>query len=87
MSSVESKFAQTTMLTFENPITFPAVQPFMDYVRASLTEDRKLWTSMFGSKEEYERLIGSIERVASEWFKRDGTLVMTKVVGGILATR
>jgi ubiquinone/menaquinone biosynthesis C-methylase UbiE len=85
--TIESKFARTTMLTFENPITFPSVQPFIEYVRASLSEDRKLWTSMFSGKEDYERLISSIERVANEWFKRDGKLVMTKVVGGILATK
>jgi ubiquinone/menaquinone biosynthesis C-methylase UbiE len=85
--AIESKFSHTTMLTFENPITFPKVEPFIEYVRASLAEDRKLWTSMFNSKDEYEALIGSIQRVANEWFKRDGKLVMTKVVGGILATK
>ena len=85
--TIESKFSHTEMLAFENPITFPAVQPFIDYVRASLSEDRKLWTSMFNGKDEYEALIRSIENVATEWFGRDGKLVMTKVVGGILATK
>ena len=85
--AIESRFSHTTLLTFENPITFPAVRPFIDYVRASLSEDRKLWTSMFDGRQEYERLIGAIEKVASEWFRRDGKLVMTKVVGGILATK
>ncbi len=85
--TIEGKFAKTELLTFENPITFPSVQPFMDYTRASLSEDRKLWTSMFNGHEEYEALIGEIEKVATRWFKRDGKLVMTKVVGGILATR
>jgi hypothetical protein len=42
---------------------------------------------MFSTKEEYEALIRSIERVATQWFNRDGKLVMTKVVGGILATK
>ncbi len=85
--AIETRFSHTEMLTFENPITFPAVQPFIDYVRASLSEDRKLWTSMFSSKEEYEALISSIQRVATQWFNRDGKLVMTKVVGGILAIK
>jgi ubiquinone/menaquinone biosynthesis C-methylase UbiE len=80
-------FARTELHIFENPLTFPEVAPFMDYVRASLSEDRKLWTSMFSGHEEYEALIGRIEGVATRWFKRDGRLVMTKVVGGILATR
>ncbi len=85
--TIESKFAKTELLTFENPITFPAVQPFMDYTNASLSEDRKLWTSMFSNHAKYEALIGEIEKVATRWFKRDGKLVMTKVVGGILATK
>ena len=85
--TIESKFAKTELHKFENPITFPAVQPFIDYVRASLSEDRKLWTSMFNGHDEYEELIGKIEAVATKWFKRDGKLVMTKVVGGILATK
>ncbi len=80
-------FAKTELLTFENPITFPAVDPFIEYVRASLSEDRRLWTSMFNGKEEYEAMISSIRSVAQKWFDRDGKLVMTKVVGGILATK
>jgi ubiquinone/menaquinone biosynthesis C-methylase UbiE len=86
-NTISSIFAQTELLTFENPLTFPEVAPFIDYVRASLSEDRKLWTSMFNGKEEYEALIGKIEQVATRWFERDGNLVMTKVVGGILATK
>jgi len=85
--TIEHIFAETQLLTFENPLTFPEVKPFIDYVRASLSEDRKLWTSMFNGKEEYEALISKIEAVADSWFKRDGKLVMTKVVGGILATK
>lgn len=85
--TIKNIFAKTEMIPFENPITFPEVQPFMDYTRASLSEDRKLWTSMFNGKDEYEALIASIEAVATRWFKRDGKLVMTKVVGGILATK
>jgi ubiquinone/menaquinone biosynthesis C-methylase UbiE len=86
-STIESIFAKTELHTFENHLTFPAVAPFIDYVRASLSEDRKLWTSMFNGREEYEALIAKIEAVAQSWFARDGKLVMTKVVGGILATK
>jgi len=85
--TIEKIFAKTELYVFENPLTFPEVGPFIDYVRASLSEDRKLWTSMFNGKDEYEALIGKIEEVATRWFERDGKLVMTKVVGGILATK
>ena len=84
---IDSLFASTQLLTFENPITFPEVGPFMEYVRASLSEDRKLWSSMFDGAAEYKALLKSIERVAETWFARDGNLVMTKVVGGILASK
>jgi ubiquinone/menaquinone biosynthesis C-methylase UbiE len=85
--TIESLFSTTNLLTFENPITFPAVEPFMDYVRSSLSEDRKLWTSMFDTTEQFQELVSSIEAVAQRRFGRDGKLVMTKVVGGILATK
>ena len=86
-NTIDSIFAKTELHKFENHLTFPEVAPFIDYVRASLSEDRKLWTSMFNGKDEYEALIGKITDVATRWFNRDGKLVMTKVVGGILATK
>lgn len=85
-NTIDRIFAKTKLHKFENHLTFPEVAPFMEYVRASLSEDRKLWTSMFNGKDEYEALIGKIEAVARKWLDRDGKLVMTKVVGGILAT-
>jgi ubiquinone/menaquinone biosynthesis C-methylase UbiE len=86
-NTIDKIFAKTELHRFENHLTFPEVAPFIEYVRASLSEDRKLWTSMFNGKEEYEALIQSIQEVATRWFERDGKLVMTKVVGGILATK
>ena len=86
-NTIDRIFAKTKLHKFENHLTFPEVAPFIEYVRASLSEDRKLWTSMFNGKDEYEALIGKITDVATRWFKRDGKLVMTKVVGGILATK
>jgi ubiquinone/menaquinone biosynthesis C-methylase UbiE len=85
--TIEKIFAKTELHVFENPLTFPEVKPFMNYVRASLSEDRKLWGSMFNGKDEYEAVISKIEAVANRWYQRDGKLVMTKVVGGILATK
>jgi ubiquinone/menaquinone biosynthesis C-methylase UbiE len=85
--TIEGLFAKTELLTFENPITFPAVEPFMAYVGASLSEDRKLWTAMFNSAAEYEALLSAIQDAAQRRLARDGKLVMTKVVGGILATK
>ncbi len=85
--TIESLFSRTELLTFENPITFPQVEPFMEYVGASLSEDRRLWSSMFTGPAEYKAMLKAIEGVAQTWFDRDGKLVMKKVVGGILATK
>ena len=85
--SISNIFAKVELHKFENHLTFPDVTPFIDYVRASLSEDRKLWISMFNGAAEYEALIRKIEEVARKRYECDGKLVMTKVVGGILATK
>ncbi|MDQ3003818.1 MAG: class I SAM-dependent methyltransferase [Chloroflexota bacterium] len=86
-NTINRIFVKTELHSFENHLTFPEVAPFIEYVRASLSEDRRLWTSMFNGHDEYEQLIKSIKEVATRWLERDGKLVMTKVVGGILATK
>jgi ubiquinone/menaquinone biosynthesis C-methylase UbiE len=85
--TVKKTFAKAEMHVFENPLTFDGVQPFIDYTKASLSEDRKLWTSLFNGQKEFDELMLRIESVADDYLKRDGKLVMTKVVGGILATK
>ena len=85
--TIDGLFTRTKLHRFENHLTFPEVAPFIEYVRASLSEDRRLWTSMFNGKQEFEALIGKITDVATRWIEREGELVMTKVVGGILATK
>jgi ubiquinone/menaquinone biosynthesis C-methylase UbiE len=85
--NVKGLFTKAEMHVFENPLTFEGVQPFVDYTKASLGEDRKLWTSLFNGQKEFDALMNRIEAVATERLKQDGKLVMTKVVGGILATK
>jgi ubiquinone/menaquinone biosynthesis C-methylase UbiE len=85
--SVKQTFSKVKMHGFKNPLTFEGVQPFIDYTKASLSEDRKLWTSLFDGQKEFDMLIRDIETVAAQRLKRGGKLVMTKVVGGILATK
>jgi ubiquinone/menaquinone biosynthesis C-methylase UbiE len=87
LESIENTFSSVEVLIFNNPLTFPTVEPFLAYTRASLSEDRKLWNTFFQTKEDFEQIMGKIAEVALKWFERDGKLVMTKVVGGILATK
>ncbi len=86
-STVQATFSKVEVHLFENPLTFANVEPFIAYTRASLAEDRKLWTDLFQGKEEYERTIQQISEIAARWLARDGKLVMTKVVGGFVATK
>jgi ubiquinone/menaquinone biosynthesis C-methylase UbiE len=85
--TIQAQFSHVALHIFENPLTFPEVNPFIDYTRASLSEDRLLWNTFFESKTDFEQIMSKITTVAEKWFQRDGKLVMTKVVGGILAKK
>ena len=85
--TMQDLFSKTEQHIFENPLTFEAVEPFMIYTRASMSEDRKLWNSLFQTHEEFEHIMTAIEKTAQKFLERDGKLVMTKVVGGFIATK
>lgn len=87
LSAIQATFAKTELKQFENPLTFESVEPFVEYTRASLSEDRKLWNSFFQTKDDFQRIMSQIVAVAARRLEKDGKLVMTKVVGGILATK
>jgi hypothetical protein len=85
--AVKATFSKSEIVVFENPLTFPEVEPFIAYTQASLSEDRLLWNDFFQTKEDFKDIMQKITDVSQKWFDRDGKLVMTKVVGGILATK
>jgi len=87
LDTLKDQFSSVDVHIFENPLTFPNVQPFLEYTRASLSEDRLLWNTFFQTKVDFEEIMIRITEVAKERFERDGKLVMTKVVGGFLATK
>ena len=87
VATMKETFAHVDLHVFENPLTFKTVDPFLEYTRASLSEDRKIWTSLFSGAEEFEDLMHKIRQAAQDRLKKDGTLVMTKVVGGAIATK
>jgi len=87
LNAMRNTFKQVEVHIFENPLTFNSAEPFLAYTRASLSEDRKLWHDFFSGKEGFEEIMKSITRVAEDWIRRDGKIVMTKVVGGFIATK
>lgn len=86
-NAIKNTFSTTNLYIFENPLTFTSVEPFLEYTRASLSEDRKLWKSFFEDKEDFNKIMKQIDLVAKRRLDKNGTLVMTKVVGGILAVK
>lgn len=87
LGAIQNQFSQVENHIFENPLEFDSAEPFVTYARASLSEDRKLWTPFFETGEDFEQVMEQIERVAKARVERDGVIVMTKVVGGIVATK
>ena len=85
--SIEKLFSSVEIHLFENPLTFESVDPFLAYTRASLSEDRKLWTSLFSGKDDFSKVMEQITEVATRRLQSEGKLVMTKVVGGFIATK
>jgi ubiquinone/menaquinone biosynthesis C-methylase UbiE len=86
-AAIQSTFTDVKTHIFENPLAFDSVEPFVAYTRASLAEDRKLWNSFFQTKDDFEHIMQQIQTVAARRLAADGKLVMTKVVGGFIATK
>jgi ubiquinone/menaquinone biosynthesis C-methylase UbiE len=87
LNAMRSQFSRVDVQIFENPLTFESVAPYMDYTRASISEDRKLWNTFFEDKDDFELIMKRIETIAQKRLEKDGKLVMTKVVGGFIATK
>jgi len=86
-SAIQALFSKVETHVFENPLNFESVEPFVAYTRASLSEDRKLWNSFFQTKDDFEQIMEQIQAAATRRLAMDGKLVMTKVVGGFIATK
>ena len=86
-NTIQTLFASVELYVFENPLTFGTVDPFLTYTRASLSEDRRLWKNLFEDAGGFEKVMQAIQNVAEKRLAQDGKLVMTKVVGGFLATK
>ncbi len=87
LDAMKNTFSKIDVHIFENPLVFDSVEPFIAYTRASLSEDRKLWSSFFETKDDFEKIMKSIEEVSKKRLEKDGQLVMTKVVGGFIGTK
>jgi SAM-dependent methyltransferase len=87
LSTIRTLYSKVDLHIFENPLTFDAVEPYIAYTRASMSEDRRLWSSLFIDKDDFEKIMAQITEVAKKRLDNEGKLEMTKVVGGILATK
>ena len=87
LSYIKARFPMVAVRIFKNPVTFETVEPFIAYTRASLGEEGKMWNDFFQDKEDFERIMQRITEVATSRLQQEGKLVMTKVVGGFIATK
>lgn len=77
-------FTRVDYQIFENPLVFYETAPFVDYVRASVTEDRILWRDLLPNAKAVEHFCDMVAKEVSQIIERDGEFIMNKVVGGIL---
>jgi ubiquinone/menaquinone biosynthesis C-methylase UbiE len=88
LDAVKATFSEVKVEIFENPLVFDEVKPFIDYTRASLSEDRKIWGDLFQGENQFEDVMQKITAVAEKRLRAsDDGLTMTKVVGGFVATK
>jgi ubiquinone/menaquinone biosynthesis C-methylase UbiE len=87
LDAIKAQFSKCRLEIFENPLVFGELQPFLDYTRASLSEDRKLWAQLFRNAGTYNEVMDKIKKVADKRLQSAGNLIMTKVVGGIIAEK
>lgn len=85
LTSIKRFFNDVEVHIFENPLIFEQAEPFMIYVRASLSEDRRLWDEFFVNG--FEPVIEAIDNTAKSRIAKFGKIVMVKVVGGFVATK
>lgn len=81
LSEIKKRFKQVDVHIFENPLVFKEAEPFISYTKASLSEDRKLWSDI----QDFDQCINKITEITKEIIDNEGQLVMTKVVGGFIA--
>jgi len=86
-TAIQEVFSKVEIHIFENPLVFEDVEPFLAYTRASLSEDRRLWKTLFEDTGGFEHVMQQIKDVAARRITQEGKLVMTKVVGGFIATK
>lgn len=87
LKAIQQQFLQVEVHIFENPLIFEDVEPFLAYTRASLSEDRRLWRTLFENAGGFEHVMQQINTVATRRIAQEGKLAMTKVVGGFIATK
>jgi ubiquinone/menaquinone biosynthesis C-methylase UbiE len=87
LDAMKATFTSVDVHVFENPLTFTEVQPFVDYTRASINEDRKIWGGFFDEVDTFESVMMRIALASARRLEKDGELVMTKVVGGFIAKK
>lgn len=87
LDAIEDTFDHVEVEIFENPLVFNEAEPFIEYTRASLSEDRKLWKDFFTGEDGFKTIMDKISVIAEKRIDEKGKIVMTKVVGGFIGNK
>ena len=83
----QDMFKKVEYEVFKNPVTFSESDPFVDYVRASISEDPHIWDGVIPDAAALDLFCGKVAQEVSSIIARDGQFTMNKMVGGILGRK
>ena len=86
LNTVTAKFQETSLYVFKNTLTFPNPAPLLNYTEASLSKTRGIYSKILEGRD-YNDAIQTIENHVNVLSSKNKKLVMTKIVGGILAKK
>ena len=81
---VYEKFDKAKIDVFKNELIFDSYHPFYDYTKSALEKKRGVYADFFRRKNQ-KLIFNKIEKIMKNKFLKQGTLKMTKFVGGITA--
>ena len=86
LNAVVDEFEIIKLEVFKNRVVFPSAEPFVTYAESILSEKRNVYAALFENNE-FNEVIKKVEILAEKEIMEKGEIVMTKVVGGIIATK
>tara|TARA_X000000368_G_C23022832_1_gene708792 strand:+ start:986 stop:1801 length:816 start_codon:yes stop_codon:yes gene_type:complete len=82
--SVKKNLDSAKIDIFKNELKFDKIDPYIEYARSALEKNRKVYEKFLEGKN-LDLILTKVSSILQDKIKKDGKLVMTKMVGGIMA--